>query len=58
MDNDISFQIRPAARAAGVGETTLRSWIKDGMLPVSVVNGVRLIKRADLEALLDSHRRP
>ena len=53
----ISVQIRPAARLAGVGETTIRGWIKQGLLPVSEINGVRLIKRADLEALLDSHRR-
>lgn len=57
MDDDqISLQIRPAARAAGVGETTLKKWVREGLLPSSRIGGVRLIKRADLVALLDKHR--
>ncbi len=55
--SSISYSIREAARASGLGETTLRNLIRDGELPVSEIGAKRLVKREDLERLIDTHRR-
>lgn len=57
MNDDTEYlQIRHAARFAGVGETTVRGWIKRGLLPIREVGGLRLISRADLVTMLEGHR--
>lgn len=57
MDEDqIAYQMRKAARVADVGETTIKTWVREGLLPVSRIGGIRLIKRSDLLALLDAHQ--
>jgi excisionase family DNA binding protein len=55
-EDQIAYQMRKAARVADVGETTIKNWVREGLLPVARIGGVRLIKRADLLALLDAHR--
>jgi excisionase family DNA binding protein len=59
MQDDTEYlQIRHAARFAGVGETTVRGWLKRGLLQVREVGGLRLISRSDLVAMLEAHRVP
>ncbi len=50
--------LRPAgvARAWGIPINTVRSWLRQGKLPRHRVNGVCLIKVADLRELLDQGR--
>jgi len=46
--------IREAANCLGVSEATLRNWDRSGKIAArrNPMNGYRLFKRADLEALL------
>jgi excisionase family DNA binding protein len=46
--------IRDAARFLGVSEATLRNWDREGKIATyrNPVNGYRLFKKSDLEALL------
>ena len=46
--------IREAASFLGVSEATLRNWDREGKIAThrNPVNGYRLFKKADLEALL------
>jgi excisionase family DNA binding protein len=53
----LAYSIRTAAQVTSVGETTIRTWIKDGILPVTKIGGKRLIQRSDLEQVLDRHKR-
>jgi len=48
------LRIKEAARVIGVSEATLRNWGKQGKIKVhrNPVNGYRLFKRSDLEAVL------
>ena len=48
------LRIKEAARLIGVSEATLRNWDKQGKIKVhrNPVNGYRLFKRRDLEAIL------
>ena len=45
-----------AAEFLGVSQNTLRTWAKQGKLPVRVnpANGYRLFRRKDLQKFLDS----
>jgi len=44
-----------AAEILGVSQNTVRTWAKDGKIPVhrNPANGYRLFKRKDLERFLD-----
>ncbi len=44
-----------AAEILGVSENTIRTWAKDGKIPVhrNPANGYRLFKRRDLQRFLD-----
>ena len=46
--------IQEAASFLGVSEATLRNWDREGKIPAhrNPINGYRLFKRTDLEALL------
>jgi MerR family transcriptional regulator, copper efflux regulator len=52
-------RIKEAARVIGVSEATLRNWGKQGKIKVhrNPVNGYRLFKRSDLEAVLIAVKR-
>ena len=55
MDNLQSYMlINEAAQFIGVSVGTLRNWVRDGKLKAhrNPVNGYRLFKKKDLEALL------
>ena len=49
--------LRPAeaARALGIGERTLRKWMRDLGLPYARLDGVVLIPRARLEKWIEEH---
>lgn len=49
-----------AAEFLGVSQNTLRTWAKQGKIPVQVnpVNNYRLFRREDLQSFLDSVARP
>jgi len=53
------LRIKEAARVMGVSEATLRNWGKQGKIKVhrNPVNGYRLFKRSDLEAVLIALKR-
>ena len=53
------LRIKEAARVIGVSEATLRNWGKQGKIKVhrNPVNGSRLFKRSDLEAVLIALKR-
>lgn len=53
------LRIKEAARLIGVSEATLRNWGKQGKIKVhrNPVNGYRLFKRSDLEAVLIALKR-
>ncbi|MFO7166402.1 MAG: helix-turn-helix domain-containing protein [Chloroflexota bacterium] len=52
--------IKPAAELLGVSVNTLRNWERKGKLVAyrHPINGYRLYKRADLEALLAAIQKP
>ncbi len=49
-----------AAEFLGVSQNTVRTWAKEGKIPVRVnpANGYRLFREKDLQAFLDSVARP
>lgn len=49
-----------AAEFLGVSQNTLRTWAKQGQIPVQVnpVNNYRLFRREDLQSFLDSVAEP
>jgi len=49
-----------AAEFLGVSQNTLRTWAKEGKVPVRVnpANGYRLFRQTDLQAFLDSVAKP
>jgi len=49
-----------AAEFLGVSQNTLRTWAKQGKIPVQVnpLNNYRLFRREDLQSFLDSVARP
>ena len=49
-----------AAEFLGVSQNTLRTWAKQGKIPVQVnpLNNYRLFRREDLQAFLDSVAKP
>ena len=51
--------IRDAASFLGVSEATLRNWDREGKIAAhrNPINGYRLFKKADLEALLNQVER-
>jgi MerR family transcriptional regulator, copper efflux regulator len=51
--------IRDAASFLGVSQATLRNWDREGKIAAyrNPINGYRLFKRADLEALLQKVER-
>ncbi len=53
------LRIKEAARLIGVSEATLRNWGKQGKIKVhrNPVNGYRLFKKSDLEAVLVALKR-
>jgi excisionase family DNA binding protein len=54
MDN-ISYRINEAVKVTGLGRTKLYELISSGRLPVVKLDGCTLVRRCDLEALLDQH---
>lgn len=51
----ISYSVREAARIIGLGKTKLYELIKAGRLPIVKIGDRTLVRRCDLEALLDCH---
>lgn len=49
-----------AAEFLGVSQNTLRTWAKEGKIPVRInpANGYRLFRQKDLQAFLDSVAKP
>lgn len=52
----LSYSVPEAARATGLGKTTLYALIGSGELPSSKIAGRRLISAADLLALLERNK--
>ena len=52
----LAYTVDEATAALGIGKTSLYQLIKDKKLPTSKVAGRTLIKKRDLEALLDGGR--
>lgn len=50
------LRIRQAAHYAQVSETTVRTWIRDGLIPRVKISKVVRIDRADLDALVERKR--
>lgn len=53
MTERIAYSIAEAAHVAGIGRTKLYELINDGELPLIKVGSRSLIRRAELEAMLD-----
>jgi excisionase family DNA binding protein len=53
LNSKISYSVREAAEASGLGRTTLYELIKAGELRPVKIGTRTLIRRADLEALLE-----
>jgi excisionase family DNA binding protein len=53
----LAYSIPEAAAATGLGKTTLYSLISSGTLPSCKIGKRRIIASADLDALLQGHRR-
>lgn len=51
----ISYSVREAARIIGLGKTSVYQLIKAGRLPIVKIGERTLIRRCDLEELLDRH---
>lgn len=51
----ISYRINEAVKVTGLKRTKLYELINAGRLPAIKVDGCTLLRRADLEALLDQH---
>lgn len=62
MSDKLSDYLKTAEAAAflGVSQNTLRTWAKEGKIPVRLnpVNGYRLFRQKDLQAFLDSVAKP
>jgi excisionase family DNA binding protein len=54
MNDKIAYTVQEATAALGIGRTTLYALIKDRQLPVVKVGHRTLIRRVDLDDLLDS----
>ncbi len=54
------LRVKEAAEFLGIAPNTLRNWSRDGKIAVhrNPINGYRLYRRADLEALLEQIRKP
>ncbi len=54
------LRVKEAAEFLGISPNTLRNWSRDGKIAVhrNPINGYRLFRRDDLEALLDQIRKP
>ena len=54
------LRVKEAAEFLGVSPNTLRNWSRDGKIAVhrNPINGYRLFRRHDLEALLEQIRKP
>jgi hypothetical protein len=49
----LSYNLKEAVDATGLGETSLRELMNEGALPSFKLKGRRLIKRERLQALID-----
>jgi excisionase family DNA binding protein len=49
----LALRPKEAAEALGIGERTLRSWMRDEELPFFRLNGVVLIQRSTLEKWME-----
>lgn len=52
-DNKLAYGIEEAARAIGVGKSTIWRWIHDGRVKTIKLGGRTLIRREELMRLLD-----
>jgi len=53
----LAYSVEDAARLIGIGPATMWKWLADGRLPAIRINRRTLIKREDLEALLEQYRK-
>lgn len=51
--NKLSYRINEAVEATGLGRTKLYELINSNQLPVVKLDGCTLVRRCDLEALLE-----
>lgn len=58
MSDKLSYTIREAKEALGMGETNLRRQIRAGRIAVARVGRKYLIPRSEIEAWLRSEARP
>lgn len=49
------YKLNEAARVAHITTRTLYTWTRDKGLPIIIIDGIKRIKRADLEDFMDSH---
>lgn len=50
------YRLGEAPRYLGISPRTFTNWRKRGIVPVSVIGGITLVNRDDLDALLDKYR--
>lgn len=55
MTARIAYRVQEVAEQLGVADATVYRWVADGELRHVRINGVRLIRPADLEAFMDAH---
>jgi len=53
--NEVKYGVREAAKLLGVGQTTLRMFMKKGQIPVIRFDGKLMFLQKDLEEFLQSH---
>lgn len=53
MSEKLAYTIPEAVAVSGLGRTTIYELIKDGELPVVKVGARSLVRRQDLEAMLE-----
>lgn len=50
------FKIKEAKVYANVDDETFSKWRKQGLIPVSVIGGVKRVKRDDIDELMLKHK--
>lgn len=50
------FKIKEAVEYANVDDATFSKWRNQGLVPVSVIDGVKRVKRDDIDELMAKHK--